>query len=290
MLGVGRFQPFLRGLARQVRELQGVGEHRLADSAVDLVSALLAQHGSSSAHELGPDRIAAAHDISRRYLYKLLAEQGHTVSGWIRERRLTQCRRDLGDPALAHLPVGAVAGRWGFPDAGHFSHVVKPAEQTPMTTVRLVQLCQEAGIPDGVVTLLTGGPKAGRALVEHPGVDKVSFTGSTETGRAIVHASTGNLKRVSLELGGKAPSIVLPDADLGAAVGGCLQRAAEQWQCCAAYTRFHRSCPFHRIHLSLERAWVPGPGTGGTRSHLDAVPAPWAGLSGLQACGRDVAA
>lgn len=195
-----------------------MGEHRLADSAVDLVSALLAQHGSSSAHqkdgpealrhrilvymeqrladpELGPDRIAAAHHISRRYLFKLLAEQGHTVSGWIRERRLIRCRRDLGDPALAHLPVGAVAGRWGFPDAAHFSHVVKPAEQTPMTTVRLVQLCQEAGIPDGVVTLLTGGPKAGRALAEHPGVDKVSFTGSTETGRAIVHASTGNLKR-----------------------------------------------------------------------------------------------
>lgn len=143
-------QPFLRGLARQVRELQGVGEDRLADSAVDLVSALLAQHGSSSAHredgpealrqrillymeqrladpELGPDRIAAAHRISRRYLYKLLAEQGHTVSGWIRERRLTQCRRDLADPALAGLPIGAVAGRWGFPDAAHFSHAFKAA-------------------------------------------------------------------------------------------------------------------------------------------------------------------
>ncbi|MFI9761408.1 aldehyde dehydrogenase family protein [Streptomyces sp. NPDC051963] len=122
--------------------------------------------------------------------------------------------------------------------------IIKPAEQTPMTTVRLVRLCQEAGIPDGVVNLLTGGPDAGRALVEHPGVDKVSFTGSTETGRGIVRASAGNLKRVSLELGGKAPSIVLPDADLDAAVAGCLQGSLlNSGQVCAAYARFfvHRS-------------------------------------------------
>ncbi|MFH8470751.1 aldehyde dehydrogenase family protein [Streptomyces sp. NPDC017991] len=117
--------------------------------------------------------------------------------------------------------------------------IVKPAEQTPMTTIRLVQLCQEAGVPAGVVNLLTGGPEAGRALVEHPDVDKVSFTGSTETGRGIVRAAAGNLKRVSLELGGKAPSIVLPDADLDAAVAGCLQGSLlNSGQVCAAYTRF----------------------------------------------------
>ncbi|MEU6375442.1 helix-turn-helix domain-containing protein [Streptomyces sp. NPDC046909] len=144
-------QPFLRGLARQVRELDRVGAHRLADSALDLLGALLTQHGSAAAHkeddgrevlrqriltymeqrlsdpELGPDRIAAAHHISRRYLYKLLAEQGHTVSGWIRERRLTQCRRDLVDPVFIHLPVGAVGSRWGFPDPAHFSHAFKAA-------------------------------------------------------------------------------------------------------------------------------------------------------------------
>ncbi|MEV0642459.1 aldehyde dehydrogenase family protein [Streptomyces sp. NPDC050619] len=122
--------------------------------------------------------------------------------------------------------------------------IVKPAEQTPMTTVRLVELCRAAGVPDGAINLLTGGPEAGRALVEHPGVDKVSFTGSTETGREIVRASAGNLKRVTLELGGKAPSLVLPDADLDAAVAGCLQGALlNSGQVCAAYTRFlvHRS-------------------------------------------------
>ncbi|WP_405560042.1 aldehyde dehydrogenase family protein [Streptomyces canus] len=122
--------------------------------------------------------------------------------------------------------------------------IVKPAEQTPMTTVRLVELCRAAGVPDGAINLLTGGPEAGRALVEHPGVDKVSFTGSTETGRDIVRASAGNLKRVTLELGGKAPSLVLPGADLDAAVAGCLQGALlNSGQVCAAYTRFlvHRS-------------------------------------------------
>ncbi|MEU5593368.1 helix-turn-helix domain-containing protein [Streptomyces sp. NPDC020298] len=76
---------------------------------------------------LSPEGIAAAHRISRRYLYKLLAEQGHTVSGWIREQRLARCRRDLADPALDHLPVGAIGGRWGFADPAHFSHAFKAA-------------------------------------------------------------------------------------------------------------------------------------------------------------------
>jgi acyl-CoA reductase-like NAD-dependent aldehyde dehydrogenase len=122
--------------------------------------------------------------------------------------------------------------------------IVKPAEQTPMTTVRLVELCEEAGVPAGVINLLTGGPATGRALIEHPGVDKVSFTGSTEVGREIVRAAAGNLKRVSLELGGKTPVLVLPDADLDAAVAGSLQGGLiNSGQVCAAFSRFyvHRS-------------------------------------------------
>ncbi|MGW0843495.1 helix-turn-helix domain-containing protein [Streptomyces sp. NPDC002787] len=76
---------------------------------------------------LSPEGIAAAHRISRRYLYKLLAARGYTVSGWIREQRLARCRRDLADPALDHLPVGAIGGRWGFADPAHFSHAFKAA-------------------------------------------------------------------------------------------------------------------------------------------------------------------
>ena len=101
--------------------------------------------------------------------------------------------------------------------------VLKPAEQTPLTALRLGELIQEAGIPDGVVNILPGyGPTAGQALVTHPDVDKIAFTGSTEVGKLIQREAAGTLKRVSLELGGKAPNIVFADADLEAAVAGAI--------------------------------------------------------------------
>ena len=125
-------------------------------------------------------------------------------------------------------PVGVVGQiiPWNFPLmmaawklapalAAGCTIVLKPAEQTPLTALRFGELIQEAGIPDGVVNIVTGyGETAGAALAEHPDVDKVAFTGSTEVGKLIVKASAGNLKRVSLELGGKSPAIVFPDADL----------------------------------------------------------------------------
>ena len=93
--------------------------------------------------------------------------------------------------------------------------VLKPAEQTPLTAIRLAELCLEAGVPEGVVNVVTGyGPEAGQALAQHADVDKIAFTGSTEVGRKILHASEGNLKRVSLELGGKSPNIVFSDANV----------------------------------------------------------------------------
>ncbi len=99
--------------------------------------------------------------------------------------------------------------------------VVKPAEQTPLTTLRVGELVLEAGIPAGVVNICPGfGPTAGAALAEHPDVNKIAFTGEYTTGQLIVKASAGNLKRVSLELGGKSPDIVFADADLETAVPG----------------------------------------------------------------------
>lgn len=99
--------------------------------------------------------------------------------------------------------------------------VLKPAENTSLTAVRLLELMQEAGLPDGVINLVTGfGNEAGAALAEHPGVDKIAFTGSTATGRRILDAAKGNLKKVTLELGGKSPVIIMPDADIDAAVQG----------------------------------------------------------------------
>ena len=98
--------------------------------------------------------------------------------------------------------------------------VLKPAEQTPLTALRLGQLALEAGLPGGVVNVLTGDGETGAALVDHPGVDKVAFTGSTAVGREIGAKAGRDLKRVTLELGGKSANIILPDADLQAAIKG----------------------------------------------------------------------
>jgi len=101
--------------------------------------------------------------------------------------------------------------------------VLKPAEQTPLTALRLGELALEAGIPPGVLNVVTGDGETGAAIVDHPGVDKISFTGSTAVGREI-GAKTGRaLKRVTLELGGKSPNIILPDANLEAAIKGSFQ-------------------------------------------------------------------
>ena len=98
--------------------------------------------------------------------------------------------------------------------------VLKPAEDTSLTAIRLAELMLEAGLPAGVLNVVTGKGATGAALAGHHGVDKVAFTGSTATGRAILDASKGNLKRVTLELGGKSPVLILPDADLDLAIPG----------------------------------------------------------------------
>ena len=99
--------------------------------------------------------------------------------------------------------------------------VLKPAEDTSLTALRLAELMQEAGFPPGVLNVVTGlGERAGAALAAHPGVDKIAFTGSTEVGKLMLEAARGNLKKLTLELGGKSPAIVLPDADLELTIPG----------------------------------------------------------------------
>ena len=100
--------------------------------------------------------------------------------------------------------------------------VLKPAEQTPLTTLRLGELAVEAGFPAGVVNIVTGGPETGKAIVEHPGINKIAFTGSTVVGKEIMRGAAESLKRVTLELGGKSPNIVFSDADIDAAVRGAI--------------------------------------------------------------------
>ena len=116
--------------------------------------------------------------------------------------------------------------------------VVKPAPQTPLSTERLVELAEGAGIPPGVLGVVHGGPELGRALVEHPVVRSVAFTGSTATGRAIMRSAAEDLTRVLLELGGKSAAIVCDDADVDAAAAGCLRSGLSiAGQFCMATTR-----------------------------------------------------
>jgi phenylacetaldehyde dehydrogenase len=116
--------------------------------------------------------------------------------------------------------------------------ILKPAEQTPMSALRLGELIQDLDFPEGVVNIVTGFGDAGEAIARHPDVDKVAFTGSTEVGREVVKASAGNLKKVTLELGGKSPNIVLRDADLDVAAQGAASAIYfNHGQCCCAGSR-----------------------------------------------------
>jgi phenylacetaldehyde dehydrogenase len=152
---------------------------------------------------------------------------------------------------VVHEPIGVAVLilPWNFPIltlawklapalAAGATVVVKPAEQTPLTTLRLARLCQEAGVPDGVVNVVTGDGEVGARLVAHPDVAKVSFTGSTEVGRAVMSAAAATVKRVTLELGGKSPNIVFADADLDNAVLFAIRAVfAHSGQMCTAGSR-----------------------------------------------------
>jgi phenylacetaldehyde dehydrogenase len=163
-------------------------------------------------------------------------------------------------------PVGVVGQiiPWNFPLlmaawklapalATGCTSVLKPAEQTPLTALRLGELILEAGYPEGVVNILPGyGHTAGAAIAAHPGVDKVAFTGSTEVGRLITQAALGNLKKVTLELGGKSPAIVLDDADLDVAIpGAAMAIFFNQGQVCTAGSRLY-------VHKSIFDKVVEG--------------------------------
>jgi len=119
--------------------------------------------------------------------------------------------------------------------------VLKPAEDTSLSALRLGEIMLEAGLPEGVLNIVTGyGQTVGNALIHHPGVDKIAFTGSTATGKAIAHAAAEGLKKVSLELGGKSPNIIMPDADLEAAIpASALGIFYNSGQTCTAPSRLY---------------------------------------------------
>ncbi len=135
--------------------------------------------------------------------------------------------------------------------------VLKPAEQAPLSPLRLAELCMEAGIPAGVVNVVAGFGDAGAAMAEHPGIDKIAFTGSTEVGQKIMRAAAGNMKRVSMELGGKSPDIVFADADLDAAVPGAAMAVFQNsGQICSAGTRLFVQRPVYEEFVQRVAAYA----------------------------------
>ncbi len=135
--------------------------------------------------------------------------------------------------------------------------VLKPAEQAPLSPLRLAELCMEAGIPSGVVNVIAGFGDAGAAMAEHPGIDKIAFTGSTEVGQKILRAAAGNMKRTSMELGGKSPDIVFADADLEAAVPGAAMAVFQNsGQICSAGTRLFVQRPVYEEFVARVAAYA----------------------------------
>jgi phenylacetaldehyde dehydrogenase len=138
-----------------------------------------------------------------------------------------------------NFPLLMAAWKLGPALAAGCCVVLKPAEQTPLSAIRLGELAVEAGFPEGVINIVTGfGETAGAALSAHPDVDKIAFTGSTEVGKLILQAAAGNLKKVTLELGGKSPNVVFADSDVKSAVKGAASAIFfNHGQCCCAGSR-----------------------------------------------------
>jgi len=168
---------------------------------------------------------------------------GHTFPISMPGEYLTYTLREpigvVGQIIPWNFPLLMAAWKLGPALAAGNTVVLKLAEQTPLSGLRLAELIQEAGFPDGVVNALTGyGEGAGAPLAAHDLVDKIAFTGSTEVGKLIVGAARGNLKKVTLELGGKSPAIVFPDADLDKAIKGTASAIFfNHGQCCCAGSR-----------------------------------------------------
>jgi phenylacetaldehyde dehydrogenase len=139
-----------------------------------------------------------------------------------------------------NFPLGMALWKLSPALAAGCTCILKPAEQTPLTALRLGELVLEADLPPGVVNIITGFGEAGAAIAAHMDVNKVSFTGSTEVGRLIVHAAAGNMKRLTLELGGKSPVLIFPDADMEKAVTGAANSIfLNSGQVCVANSRLY---------------------------------------------------
>jgi acyl-CoA reductase-like NAD-dependent aldehyde dehydrogenase len=209
--------------ARRARVLYTIAQ-KIAERADEL--ALLEVRDNGKALSTAKGELGAIVECFEFYAGAVTKNYGETIPGPIATYLTYTLREPVG-------VVGAIVP-WNFPLlltswkvapalAAGCTIVLKPAPATPLTAIELGKIALEAGLPEGVLNILTGsGRDLGQAIVEHPGIDKIAFTGSTATGKLVAQTAAQTLKRVTLELGGKSPSVVFDDADLDAAVAGAL--------------------------------------------------------------------
>jgi aldehyde dehydrogenase (NAD+) len=217
---------------------------RLADlieEEIDELAALESLDNGKPIRESRQGDLPLVLDCLRYYAGFADKIQGSTIP--VRGNYFTYTRREAvgvaGQIIPWNFPMLMVAWKWGPALAAGCTIVMKPAEQTPLTCLRMAQLAKEAGIPDGVINVVPGyGPTAGASLVKHPGVDKIAFTGEHRTAQIIMRDASETLKRLTFELGGKSPNVVMADADLDrAAKGAYVGLFLNQGQCCCAGSR-----------------------------------------------------
>lgn len=222
--------------------------HRLADlideNKEELAELEYLDNGKPRKFFLGGDVPNAARNL--RYfagwatkIYGITAESSYSADHHVYTRQEPVGVAGLITPW--NVPIAMAAWKLGPALAAGCACVLKPAEETSLSALRLGELIVEAGFPPGAVNIVTGdGRTAGAAISAHDGVDKVAFTGSTRVGKLIAQAATGNLKKVSLELGGKSPTLVFPDADLKKAIQACAMGIfMNSGQICAAGSRLY---------------------------------------------------
>jgi phenylacetaldehyde dehydrogenase len=225
--------------------------HRLADLILECADELAELESLDNGK---PKSVALAGDVANSAdIFYYMAGWATKLNGATIEPTLPSAPDREFHAYTTREPVGVVGQiiPWNFPllmaawkvapalTCGN-TVILKPAEQTPLSALRLGELALEAGVPKGVLNVLPGFGEAGAAIAAHPGINKVAFTGSTEVGKMIVKAAAGNLKRVSLELGGKSPNIIFEDADIPAAIAGAASGIFfNQGEVCTAGSRLY---------------------------------------------------
>ena len=257
--------------AERAGHLRRLAEAAEAD-ADELVALLTREQGKPTLeaqgelrHFLGGLRYYAEAATKLRGSYQELPSQFGPAYGLVTRRPIGV----VGAITPWNFPLTLLANKVGPALAAGNTVVAKPAETTPLTTLRVAELAAGAGLPPGVLNVVTGGPETGEALVAHPDVRRVAFTGQTSTGRRIMELAGPALKHVSLELGGSDPTIVLPDADLDAAVKNI--QIGRYWNCgqaCLAPKRAFVHAEVYQAFLDrlVERVGRYEPGPGDTRA------------------------